>query len=625
MPGAEQQPPPARVQPFARIACFRSSRCSNAKNPDGAGCGVYIERLARRCQRLLCTAQHCVRRTRKPAWRLMRPLVLNPLFASLTTLPGVGPKLEKLYAPAARPRGRRASSICCSICRPAPSTAARGRSCATSCPARVVTVAVTVDRHRAAAAAPLARALSDLCQRRHRRPHAHLFQRRARTTSKSSCRSASCATSPAPPRSTTACCRWCIPTAWWTRQTSPSCRWSSRSIRSPKGSGAQQGAQGDRRARSRKLPDLPEWQDAAWLRARAFPAFADALQHSAPAGRAARRRCRKARPGRGSPMTNCSPASSRWRWCARIMRRPAGRGSAGDGRLRAQDRSRRCPIRSRRRSSARSTTSSPISRSPQRMLRLLQGDVGSGKTVVALLAAATVIEAGRQAALMAPTEILARQHLDDHRAARGGRRHPRRDPHRPRARRASASEILDRLALGEIDLLVGTHALFQDEVAFHDLALADRRRAAPLRRASAARAGAQGRSGRRAGADRDADPAHAGADLFRRHGHLRAAREAGRPPADRHPHHPARPRSTRWSTRSAARSTKASASTGSARWSRNPKRSISPPPRSASRSCSKRFGDARRSRARPHEGRRQGRAPWRASPPARRGSWSPPR
>ena len=71
---------------------------------------------------------------------------------------------------------------------------------------------------------------------------------------------------------------------------------------------------------------------------------------------------------------------------------------------------------------------------PQRMLRLLQGDVGSGKTVVALFAAAAVIEAGRQAALMAPTEILARQHLKTIAPLARSRRHPRRDPDRPRAR-----------------------------------------------------------------------------------------------------------------------------------------------------------------------------------------------
>ena len=106
------------------------------------------------------------------------------------------------------------------------------------------------------------------------------------------------------------------------------------------------------------------------------------------------------------------------------------------------------------------------------MLRLLQGDVGSGKTVVALLAAAAVIEAGRQAALMAPTEILARQHFATIAPLAEARRHARRDPHRPRARAASARDILARLAAGEIDLLVGTHALFQDDVAFHDLALA---------------------------------------------------------------------------------------------------------------------------------------------------------
>ena len=102
---------------------------------------------------------------------------------------------------------------------------------------------------------------------------------------------------------------------------------------------------------------------------------------------------------------------------------------------------------------------------------MLQGDVGSGKTVVALLAAAAVIESGRQAALMAPTEILARQHLKTiapladaagiHIAILTGRE-----------RGKERADILARLENGNIDLLIGTHALFQDDVAFKDLALA---------------------------------------------------------------------------------------------------------------------------------------------------------
>ena len=108
---------------------------------------------------------------------------------------------------------------------------------------------------------------------------------------------------------------------------------------------------------------------------------------------------------------------------------------------------------------------------PQRMVRLLQGDVGSGKTVVALLAAATVVEAGRQAALMAPTEILVRQHLATI-APLAEKAGIRVAILTGRERGKERTETLDRLALGEIDLLVGTHALFQDEVAFRDLALA---------------------------------------------------------------------------------------------------------------------------------------------------------
>jgi ATP-dependent DNA helicase RecG len=108
---------------------------------------------------------------------------------------------------------------------------------------------------------------------------------------------------------------------------------------------------------------------------------------------------------------------------------------------------------------------------PQRMLRLLQGDVGSGKTVVALLAAATVIEAGRQAAIMAPTEILARQHYATV-APLAKAAGIRVAILTGRERGPARAELLERLAIGELDLLIGTHALFLDEVAFRDLALA---------------------------------------------------------------------------------------------------------------------------------------------------------
>ncbi|MBM3617436.1 MAG: ATP-dependent DNA helicase RecG [Alphaproteobacteria bacterium] len=106
-----------------------------------------------------------------------------------------------------------------------------------------------------------------------------------------------------------------------------------------------------------------------------------------------------------------------------------------------------------------------------RMLRLLQGDVGSGKTVVAMLAMADIIEMGKQAALMAPTDILARQHAALFKrileplgirvmllTGKVGT---------PKEREAMRAQV----AAGEVDVVIGTHALFQESVAFKDLAL----------------------------------------------------------------------------------------------------------------------------------------------------------
>jgi ATP-dependent DNA helicase RecG len=109
--------------------------------------------------------------------------------------------------------------------------------------------------------------------------------------------------------------------------------------------------------------------------------------------------------------------------------------------------------------------------SERAMLRLMQGDVGSGKTIVALLAIAEAVGAGVQTALLAPTEILARQHLatiEPLAEASGLRVALLTGRNKGKTRTA----LLESLALGEIDLLIGTHAIIQDDVQFKDLGFA---------------------------------------------------------------------------------------------------------------------------------------------------------
>jgi ATP-dependent DNA helicase RecG len=218
-----------------------------------------------------------------------------------------------------------------------------------------------------------------------------------------------------------------------------------------------------------RLPDLPEWQHEAWLSRERFPAFASALRHL----------------HRPSEPHDILPESLAWTRLAydellagqlalalvrSHLRRQAGRGSASEGRLRARILKALPYALTHSQQQAVNDIINDLAL-PQRMLRLLQGDVGSGKTVVALVAAASVIEAGRQAAFMAPTELLARQHLNTivPLAEAAGIRVAILTG---RERGGQRTEILDRLVLGDIDLLIGTHALFQEDVAFHDLALA---------------------------------------------------------------------------------------------------------------------------------------------------------
>jgi len=218
-----------------------------------------------------------------------------------------------------------------------------------------------------------------------------------------------------------------------------------------------------------KLPALPEWISPEVIRRCKFPDIAEALH----------------RVHVPVELTDILPDGPYWSRLAfdellagqlalalvrAQLRRPAGDRHAGDGHLRKKiiDALPYALTASQRQASA---AISEDLRQPVRMLRLLQGDVGSGKTVVALLAAAAVTEAGKQAALMAPTEILARQHIKTIAplAERAGLRVAILTG---REKGKERRELLARLEAGEIDLLVGTHALIQDDVAFKALALA---------------------------------------------------------------------------------------------------------------------------------------------------------
>ncbi|MEQ9692460.1 MAG: DEAD/DEAH box helicase, partial [Bauldia litoralis] len=216
------------------------------------------------------------------------------------------------------------------------------------------------------------------------------------------------------------------------------------------------------------LPDLPEWLDSRLVAERHWSTFGAAL-------RAAHH------PTAVADMEPHSPALARLAYDELLasqlalalmrahQRRSAGKARKGDGGLRAKILGALPFTLTGSQQTALAEIDADLAQ-PERMLRLLQGDVGSGKTVVALLSAATAIEAGAQAAIMAPTELLVRQHartIAPLAEAAGIRLAVLTGRERARDR----AEVVAGLADGAIDLLVGTHALFQSGVEFHDLGL----------------------------------------------------------------------------------------------------------------------------------------------------------
>ncbi len=217
-----------------------------------------------------------------------------------------------------------------------------------------------------------------------------------------------------------------------------------------------------------RLPELTEWQDAAWKKKRGWADFTAALKalHNPQITE--------------TPSLN-SPSHLRLAYDELLanqlalslvrghMKRASGRSFVGNGQRQAKVIAALPYKLTGVQVFANAEIQSDMA-SPSRMLRLLQGDVGSGKTIVALLALATVVECSAQGAFMVPTEILARQHIMSLtplcQAAgisvavlTGREKGKQRD------------EILERLAEGSIDILIGTHALFQEGVEFKNLGL----------------------------------------------------------------------------------------------------------------------------------------------------------
>ena len=232
-----------------------------------------------------------------------------------------------------------------------------------------------------------------------------------------------------------------------------------------------------------RIPDLPEWIPPAIIQQHGWPDFATAMRavHA---------------PQNAADLLPTSPVRARLAFdellanqlAMRMVRHSAaeatpGRAYRGDGHSTSKLRASLPYDMTGAQNRAIDEITSDQAK-PKRMLRMLQGDVGSGKTLVALWAMLNAMEAGAQAALLAPTEVLARQHHASIQAMLApldieiglllgqGRGMANAKTGTTTMPVLSRKDTLEKLADGSLSLVVGTHALLSETVAFHDLGLA---------------------------------------------------------------------------------------------------------------------------------------------------------
>ncbi len=218
-----------------------------------------------------------------------------------------------------------------------------------------------------------------------------------------------------------------------------------------------------------RVPEMPEWQDVPWRTKQKYQSFNQALiEAHAPTDTQSLEPNHRARLRLAYDELLANQLALGL--VRAHMRRASGRVITGTGKLRT----RLLELLPFSLTTSQSRSVEEILKNmatPERMLRLLQGDVGSGKTIVALLAMLAAVESGAQAAIMAPTEILTRQHhelmeglcqqLDVSVAVLTGRETGK-----------TRAQALEKIKTGDAQIIIGTHAIFQAGVEFKDLALA---------------------------------------------------------------------------------------------------------------------------------------------------------